>query len=80
MRIAPIELWAVVVMQPRSHWILPHTISRTRKAAANEYIATWLPEYQETRRRERNKKWRTVRVSVTALGAPSGVSRAGSKA
>lgn len=64
--IPPLSMWAVAVIQPRSTWILPHTIATTRKAAADEYIAGWLPEYQERQRRLRNKTWRTVKVVVAA--------------
>lgn len=64
--IAPILMWCVAVIGKRTTWLHHWTINRTRKGAANEYLANWLPEYQARIRRERNKKWRVVRVMVSA--------------
>lgn len=63
---APLRMWAVVILQTRSAWIHWGTIHRTREGAANQWLADWLPEYQERERRKRNKTWRVVRVTVTA--------------
>lgn len=61
---APVTMWAVLIIQKRSQWISYGTIARTRKAAADEWLAGWIPEHQEHERRQRNKTWRTVRVTV----------------
>lgn len=71
MKIAPARMWAVLIMQPRSHWINTHTIGRTREEAAKAYLDFWLPEFREAQKRQRNKTWRTVRVSVRVEGRES---------
>lgn len=65
-KIAPVRMWCIAIIGPRSTWLHPHTINRTRKGAADEWLADWPTEYQEKKFRERNKTWRTVPIIVSA--------------
>jgi hypothetical protein len=65
-KIAPVRMWAVVVIQKRSEWINWNTIRRTRKEAAEAWLADWIPEYAAKERKKRNKTWRTAPVIVSA--------------
>ena len=42
----PISMWAAICRNPRSEWLMGHTIRRTRGEARKAYLDTWLPEYQ----------------------------------
>ena len=65
----PITLWAVIGRSKRSEWIIPDTVSRTRRAARDAYNGG--PDKTDWFSVHRKKGWlRLDRVVVSLKEAP----------
>ena len=61
--VQPVQLWAVIVRNPRTEWINRNTIRRTRKEAWAAYCEGWNPGVPKQHKRK--KQVRVARVTVS---------------
>lgn len=65
----PISMWAAICRNPRSEWVMGHTIRRTRGEAMKAYLESWVPEYQT--RALKHVRFARVVVAPKAQPLPS---------